>query len=81
MPPDTVFESPPAHKGTPSDQLGLEILRERKARGWTLLDLAERAGMSVSAVLPIEEGVNWPREKDLRKILDALNCTLTLRRR
>jgi serine-type D-Ala-D-Ala carboxypeptidase/endopeptidase len=50
-----------------------EVLRrERRRTGLTQEELAERAGVAVTTVSRIEEGVTAPRIPTLRKIAQAL---------
>jgi len=51
----------------------------RQARDWTLLDLAERAGLSVSFLSDIERGRTTPSIESLDKIATGLGMTLAIR--
>jgi transcriptional regulator with XRE-family HTH domain len=59
--------------------LGQQIQRLRQARGWTLADLAGRAGTSASTIHRYENG--WDRFglETLRKISYALGARLEIR--
>ena len=60
--------------GAPADEAGLGagIRRERTRQGLTLAQLAERAGLSASALSQIERGVTDPSLSSLRRISSAL---------
>lgn len=54
-------------------QLGQLVKRLRKEeRGWSQVELAERAGVSANTVLSIERGKRETQERTLRPVLDAL---------
>lgn len=57
--------------------LGDRIRKRRKARGWTLADLAEATGLSVPYLSDLErrEGVN-PTLETLSVLARALECTV-----
>ena len=54
--------------------VGERLEELRVARGWTQMQLAERAGLTDSAISMIENGVRWPRQDTLRKLATALGC-------
>lgn len=58
---------------------GPEIAAARKARGWTQLELADRAGLSARTVLNVEKGrhTGEKRRRDERKRLDTLSRIAT----
>jgi transcriptional regulator with XRE-family HTH domain len=60
--------SPPAE-----EELGAGIRAERQRRGLTLTQLAERSGLSPSALSQIERGVTDPSISSLRRIANALD--------
>ena len=62
-----VSGSPPAE-----EELGAGIRAERQRRGLTLTQLAERSGLSPSALSQIERGVTDPSISSLRRIANAL---------
>jgi transcriptional regulator with XRE-family HTH domain len=47
----------------------------RKAKGWTQMDLAVHAGVSIAAVSNWETGRNQPRVAELRKVAQALGVS------
>lgn len=62
--------------GRPQDRLRLELGRQirlaRTERGWTLKDLSEQAGVSVSQLSSIERGSHLPSLESLLAIASAL---------
>ncbi len=62
-----ISASPPSE-----EELGAGIRAERLRRGLTLTQLAERAGLSPSALSQIERGVTDPSISSLRRIANAL---------
>ena len=65
--------APDASASPPSEEeLGAGIRAERQRRGLTLTQLAERAGLSPSALSQIERGVTDPSISSLRRIANAL---------
>jgi quercetin dioxygenase-like cupin family protein/DNA-binding phage protein len=57
--------------------IGARVRHERQARGWTLDQLAEVAGVSRRMVINVEQGVANPSVGTLLKISDALGVGLT----
>lgn len=57
--------------------LGKRLEQLRTARGWTQAQLAERAGLTDSAISMIENDLRWPRQDTLRKLATALECSVT----
>jgi transcriptional regulator with XRE-family HTH domain len=53
-------------------QVGAQIRRLRKAKGWTVAQLAVYAGMSPSAVSQIETGHRSPTAGSMSKLAEAL---------
>jgi transcriptional regulator with XRE-family HTH domain len=53
--------------------LGDNIKRARKAKGWTLRDLSEKAGVSHTSIARYEQGDRSPSYKNLLRIAGALN--------
>lgn len=51
----------------------------REAEGYTLLELAEKTGLSVSFLSDLERGRTDPSMKTLRKIADAYGLKLDVR--
>lgn len=62
----------PAHEVDPDAMLGSGIRAERLRQNLTLAQLAERAGLSASALSQIERGVTDPSIGSLRRIAAAL---------
>jgi transcriptional regulator with XRE-family HTH domain len=60
-----------------SERLGAKIRRIRNAERFTLSDLGEKTGLSVSFLSQVERGHNDPSINSLRKIANALGCPLT----
>ena len=62
------------------DDSGLALARrirlERQARGWSLAQLSERAGVSKAAIGKIENGVVSPTASLLMKLVGAFDLTL-----
>lgn len=70
------------HAAKPAPQshdqvLGLRIRHMRKARGLSLKDLAERAGVSIGLVSQVERGLSSPSVRILASIADALTVSLS----
>lgn len=59
--------------------VGYQIRKIRLARGWTLADLAKRAGTSAPAVHRYESGWDRFTLRTLRKIAEALGARLDIR--
>lgn len=57
------------------EQPDLRLLRMRK--GWSQLQLAEKAGLSNEAISHWEHGDNAPRMENAEKLADALGVTIT----
>src|SRR5215217_5778034 len=53
-----------------------EVRRLRKLRGWSQVELAERAGVSAFTVTEIETGRREPRPSTLRKLANALGVEI-----
>ncbi|MBL9033062.1 MAG: response regulator [Phycisphaerae bacterium] len=53
-------------------ELGRRIREDRTARGWTLRDLSDASGVSVSQLSSIERGTHLPSLESLLSIADAL---------
>ena len=71
--PDTLDGNPtktePVPDSTPGDiNLGNDIRALRKARSWTLNQLADEMGRSVGFISQLERGLSEPSISDLRKI-------------
>jgi transcriptional regulator with XRE-family HTH domain len=54
--------------------IGEEIRRRRQEKGWTGVQLAEKAGMAPSAVSQIETGRRSPHSASVIKLAAALEC-------
>jgi transcriptional regulator with XRE-family HTH domain len=57
--------------------LGAKVAAERAARGWSLAQLAQRAGMSAAAVHKIEKNGMTPTIASLMKIASALGRSVS----
>lgn len=64
--------------GRPQDRLRVELGRRirltRNARGWTLKDLSEASGVSVSQLSSIERGAHMPSLESLLTVAHALEA-------
>lgn len=64
--------------GRPQDRLRRELGRRirlaRTARGWTLKELSESSGVSVSQLSSIERGAHLPSVESLLSVAQALEC-------
>lgn len=58
--------------------LGERLRRLRKFKGWTLLELAERAGVSQPFLSGLENGDKQPRLQTLENIASALDAPIHL---
>ncbi len=56
-------------------RLGREIRLARTARGWTLKDLCENSGVSISQLSSIERGAHLPSLESLLAVAHALDAT------
>lgn len=56
----------------PSMPMGQLIRQTRQTRGWSLANLAERAGISRSYLHQIEQGASTPTEEKIVKLAEAL---------
>jgi transcriptional regulator with XRE-family HTH domain len=57
-------------------ELGAKVARARGARGWSLAQLAQRAGVSAATVHKIEKGGMTPTIASLMKIASALGTSV-----
>src|SRR5262245_65761943 len=64
-----------------TEQVGMLLWELRTARGWTLGQLAQSAGVSKSALSYWEAGKRLPRVAELEATLDALSATSAQRAR
>ena len=69
----SVTADPPRAAG-----VGADLRAIRKARGWTLNDLACRVGRSLGWLSQVERGLTEPTIRDLRRLADALGQPLSL---
>lgn len=67
-------QNPPENDGM---SIGKEIRRRRKALKWTLEDMVERVGSDTGNLSRIETGKQGASEDMLRKIAQALGCTVS----
>ena len=58
--------------------IGAEVRRFRRARGWTQTDLAARTGISRSALARLETGVTVPTLSALERLAEALSIEVTV---
>lgn len=50
-----------------------QVLREK--RGWSRVELARKAGVSLSAIDKLERGETQPRRQTMRKLAEALETS------
>src|SRR5438094_10047475 len=62
-----------------TEQVGTLLWELRTAGGWTLGKLAQRAGVSKSALSQWESGFRQPRVTELEAVLDALGANAARR--
>ncbi|HEM8659881.1 TPA: helix-turn-helix domain-containing protein [Klebsiella aerogenes] len=53
------------------------LLKHRKARNWTVTELAQRSGVSQAMISKIERGVSSPSATILSRLANAMNITLS----
>jgi transcriptional regulator with XRE-family HTH domain len=73
-PPDTIKKR---RTQTADIWLGLQMRTLRRAKGLSLKQLAEQAGLSIGMVSQIERGISSPSIRSLRQISDALGVPPT----
>lgn len=61
-------------EGVPYEPVGPRIRRLREDKGWSLTDLAERAGISRSYLSQIERGESEPTQGKIIQLADALGA-------
>ena len=61
-----------------SEGLGPSLQEVRVARGYSLREVAEKAGLSVEAVSAVERGVRYPSLRTLECLAMALNITIVV---
>lgn len=77
------FENDPEYKEA-RDQfelnldIGDEILRLRIEKGWSQVELAERAGTKQANISRLESGLNNPSVNFLQKVANALDANLSI---
>ena len=59
---------------TATESFGARIRRLREEQGWSLTELANRAGISRSYLAQIESGQSTPTEDKILKLADALGA-------
>jgi HTH-type transcriptional regulator/antitoxin HipB len=59
-------------------QIGAVIRRTRKTRGWTQMDLADRAGLRQSTISLIETGARPAKIDSVLSVLAALDLELRI---
>ena len=65
----------PAEVKRPMDPLTVELVRARKATGWTQNELHQRTGISRDAIKGYESGRNMPGSRELRVLCEALGVS------
>ena len=63
---------------TSSETLGVDLRALRKARGLTLVDMAERLGRSVGWLSQVERDMSEPTISDLREIARVLDVPMSM---
>lgn len=63
---------------TPPDPVWVEVRRRRVQRGWSQERLGAAAGVAPYLVSRLERGVHGSRVSTLRRVLNALGCTLAV---
>lgn len=53
------------------------LLKHRKARNWTVAELAKRSGVSQAMISKVERGTSSPSAAILSRLANALNITLS----
>ena len=66
-------DSPGAPEPLWRELVGRELLRERRQRGERLVDVAERAGVSMQYLSEVERGLKDPSSEMLQAIAGALD--------
>jgi len=56
---------------------GERIRKLRRTKGWRQIDLAEQSGVHEVHISDLERGTREPGLRTLRKIVDALDTTLS----
>lgn len=59
----------------PLDPLAVELVRARKAAGWTQNELHQKTGISRDAIKGYETGRNMPGSRELRVLCEALGVS------
>lgn len=59
----------------PLDPLAVELVRARKAAGWTQNELHQKTGISRDAIKGYESGRNMPGSRELRVLCEALGVS------
>lgn len=57
--------------------IGNAIKEIRKVKGVTRKGLSEKAGVSVTALYNIENGLSWPSQETINKLCEALCCPVS----
>ncbi len=76
MPPNAPAPAALPHIERTVSELGAKVARARGARGWSLAQLAQRAGVSAATVHKIEKGGMTPTIASLMKIASALGTSV-----
>lgn len=57
--------------------IGHAIEKIRNEKRVTRKDLSEKAGVSVTALYNIENGLSWPSQETINKLCEALCCPMS----
>ncbi|MDM1397195.1 helix-turn-helix transcriptional regulator [Myroides odoratimimus] len=57
-------------------ELGKAIREVRKKKGFTLVEMSDKTGISINALSLMEKGDTFPQKKSLEKVSEALNVPI-----
>jgi transcriptional regulator with XRE-family HTH domain len=66
---------PPAQPSSDQEAIGVRIRDQRELRGWSTVDLAQRAGLTGNAIRELEAGERAPRIWTIWLLARALGCS------